>query len=101
KGSPELAAFGLHQGGVQVAHLADCLWHTVTIADRAAGAVRRRHPGPETGVAHDVGHRLAVPVAAKAAHAVAHIQKESLPLLLAVVANVDPGRDLLAHHMAG
>ena len=38
--------------------------------------------------------------AAEAAHALADIEEERLALLLAVVADIDAGGDLLAHHVA-
>jgi hypothetical protein len=41
------------------------------------------------------------PCAAEAAHAVADIQEKRLTLLLAVVAYVETGRDLLAHRVQG
>ena len=54
--------------------------------------------GAEAGIARDVGEDAAVPRAAEAAHAVADIQEERLTLLLAVIADVDAGPDLLRHH---
>jgi hypothetical protein len=51
----------------------------------------------ENGIALDVGARPTFPRAAKPGHAMADMEKESLSLLLAVVADVDAGFDLFRH----
>src|SRR5262249_5874492 len=51
----------------------------------------------ELGIAIDVGARGTLPAPAQAGEALAQIQEERLPLLLAVVADVDAGRRLLRH----
>ena len=49
----------------------------------------------------EVGDRAAGPGAAEAGHAVTDVEEECLALLLAVVADIDAGGDLLAHDVAG
>ena len=96
----ELVAFRLDQRGVEIRHRADRLRHRATVADRGPNAVLFRGPGPEARIFSEVGHRTAVPAAAEAAHAMADVKEERLALLLAVVADVDAGGDLLAHDVA-
>ena len=55
---------------------------------------------PELGIAVDVAARRPLPAAAKAREAPLEIEKEGIALLLAVVADVDPGFALLRHDAA-
>ena len=90
----ELGAFRLQRGDIDIAHLADRLRNAVTVAN--GWPVRGVAPGAEPRIAQRIRHRLAVPTAAEPAHAMAHIEEERLTHLLAVVADIDAGGDLLA-----
>ena len=90
----EIGAFGLQFAVIDIAHLADRKRRLV-IADRLARRQRLRHLLLEDRVALDIAARPALPAAAEPAHAVADIEEERLALLLAVVADIDAGLDLL------
>ena len=70
----------------------------VLLIDSIHGVVSRL-PCTECRVVRDIGEDLAGPAAAEAAHAVADVEEERLALLLAVVADIDAGGDLLCHHL--
>src|SRR4029077_19400738 len=67
----------------------------LVIADRLAAGEHLRHLRLEERIALGVAARPAPPAPADPAHAVAEIEKEGFALLLAIVADVDAGLDLL------
>ena len=86
-------ALGIELGGVAVGHLAD-----------GGGRGHEAHLDPlepgqrqlqEVGVLGEVAHERPLAGVAEAGHAVLHVGDEALPRLLAVVADVDAGLDLL------
>src|SRR6185437_4959937 len=87
------------RAGSEITDIADRLGRP-HVADRLAGGELLLHDPLEHRVAQRVGAGPALPRAAKAAHPVADVEEEPLALLLAVVAEVDPGLGLLAHHPA-
>src|SRR5580704_18168553 len=95
----EIGDLRLQLGIIDVAHLADRLGRLV-IADRLARRQRLGHLFFQQRVALDIAARPALPAAAEAAHPVADVEEEGLALLLAVVADVDAGLDLLVDDLA-
>ena len=90
----EIGAFGLQLAVIDIAHLADRNRRLV-IAYGLARSQRLRHLLLEDRVALDIAARPALPAPAEPAHAMADIEKERLALLLAVIADIDAGLDLL------
>ena len=95
----KILAFGVDRRRIEIAHLADRLGRQ-EIADRVAAGLLLLQHLLEDRVARDVAARPALPAAAKAAHAVLDVEEEAFALLLAVVADVDAGLDLLRHDLA-
>src|SRR6185437_10358829 len=90
----EIAALGLDQRRIEIAHLAHRLgWRE--IAHRLAGRELALHRRLEQRIALDIAARRALPGAAEAAEAMAQIEEEALALLLAIVADIDAAGDLL------
>src|SRR5271155_629449 len=96
---PEVGTFGFDRLCTQIADFADRLWRP-HVADRLLGGELLLHHPLECRIAQRVGARPALPRAAKAAHAVLNVEEETLALLLAVVADVDPRLGLLAQDRA-
>jgi hypothetical protein len=94
----EIVAFGIDRRRIQIAHRRGRLGRQ-EIADRGAGGLLLLQPLLEDRVAGDVAALPALPAAAKATHAALDVEKEALALLLAIVADVDPGLDLLGHDL--
>src|SRR6202012_4268894 len=67
------------------------------VADRLVDRVMGRFPGTDGGIVRDVSKHFAAPAAAKAAHAMAGIEKKSSALLFAVFPDVAAGGDLVTH----
>jgi hypothetical protein len=95
----EVVAFGVDCGRIEVAHRADRLGR-VHVADRGPARELLLHHALEDRVAGGVAARPPLPGAPEAAHPMLHVQEKALALLLAVVADVDPGGDLLGHDPA-
>src|SRR4029077_9727686 len=94
EGRAEIGELGLQLGVVGVRDRADRPWRLV-IADRFAGRQHLRHLLLEEGIALDIAARPALPRPAEPGHAVTDIKEERLALLLAVVADIDAGSELL------
>src|SRR5438045_5997342 len=84
---------------IDIAHFADRLWW-VHVRHRFARSQLLRHLLLQERVPLDIAAGPALPAAAEAAHAVADIEEEGLALLLAIVADVDAGLDLLVDDLA-
>ena len=91
---PEVCAFGIDGGRIEIAHGAD-RFRLLEVADRlAARLLLLEHP-QEHRIAERVAPLTPLPAAAEAAHPPLNVEKKALALLLAIVADVDPGLDLL------
>ena len=93
----EVRALGLHVARVRIADRADRLRQAADVVDgflRQRGLVGFLH---EDRIALDVGALLPLPRAAEPGQPVADVEDERVALLLAVVADVDAGLDLLRH----
>jgi len=99
RAAAEIGDFGLQLGIVDIAHLADG-FRRLVIADRLATRQHLGHLLFQQRIALDIAARPALPAAAEAAHAVADVEEERLALLLAIVADVDAGLDLLVDDLA-
>src|SRR5262249_61316022 len=86
----EVVAFALDQRRLAIAHVADRLGR-LKVAHRLAAGKELRARLAVQRIVLDVGSGPALPAAADAAQAMAQIEEETLALLLAVVADVDPG----------
>ena len=95
----EVHALGVDVVRIQVAHRADRLGRLEVADGAAAGHLLLAH-ALEDRVAHDVPARPPSRGAAEAAHPMLDVEEEALALLLAVVADVDPGGDLPGHDPA-
>src|SRR6266513_518308 len=79
---------------IDIAHFADRLWW-VHIRHSFARSQLLRHLLLQERIALDIAAGPALPAAAEPAHAVADIEEEGLALMLAIVADIDAGFDLL------
>src|SRR5215469_5215576 len=95
----EIGAFGFDRASAEIADFSNRL-RRAHIAHRSARRELLFHHLPEHRIAQRVGTSAALPGAAKAAHPMADVEKETLALLLAVVAEIDPRFHLLAHDRA-
>jgi hypothetical protein len=93
----EIRALGVDGGRIKIAYLVDRLGR-MHVADGGPARELLLHHALENRVTGGVAARPPLPGAAKAARPVLHVEEEALALLLAVVADVDPGGDLLGHH---
>ena len=91
----EIAALGLHVAGVRIADVADCLRQPANVVD--GFFLQRSLVGllHEDRITLDVGALAPLPRAAEPRQPVANVKEERVALLLAVVADVDAGFDLL------
>ena len=96
--APKILALGAHRRRVEVTHLGGRLGRQ-KIADRGAARLLLLQHLLEDRIAGDVAALPALPAAAKAAHAALDVEEEALALLLAIVADVDAGFDLLRHDL--
>jgi hypothetical protein len=95
----EVQALGVDEGRVEVAHRADRLRRSKVADRRPARRLLLEH-ALENRIADNVAARPALPGAAEAAHPMLDVEEKALALLLAVVADVDAGFDLLGHDPA-
>ncbi len=90
----EIATFRLDRTRIEIPHLADRLRRLV-VADRLLRRQHLLHLRLQQRVALDIAPRPALPAVAKPAHPPPHVKEKRLALLLAVIADIDPGGDLL------
>src|SRR5689334_14230508 len=92
--SAKIGNLRIQFGVVDVTHLPNRLrW--LVIAHSLACGEHLRHLFLEKRITFDIAARPALPAVAETAHPVADVEKKRLALLLAVVADIDTGFDLL------
>src|SRR5690348_17111829 len=94
EGSAKIGDLGIQFRVVDVTHFANRLGWLV-IAYSLAGSEHLRHLLLQERIAFDIAARPALPAVAETAHPMPDVEKKRLALLLAVVADIDTGFDLL------
>src|SRR6266446_3437753 len=94
EGSAKIGNLGIQFCVVDVTHFADRLGWLV-IAHSLARGEHLRHLLLEKRITFDIAARPALPAVAETAHPMPDVEKKRLALLLAVVADIDTGFDLL------
>src|SRR6185295_2655480 len=97
QGGAEIRALGLHRAGVRIADVANRFRQAADVIDRFLPQRGLIGFLLEDRIALDIGALAALPRAAEPAQAIADVEQKRVALLLAIVADVDTGLDLLRH----